>query len=52
MTIAEVADCARVNPRTVRRWIDAGQLRVLRIGGCVRISTQAFQGFLDEQSSK
>jgi excisionase family DNA binding protein len=33
MTVDEVADHFRVNPETVRRWIRAGALPVLDLGG-------------------
>lgn len=33
MTVEEVATLFRVNPETVRRWIRAGDLAVLDLGG-------------------
>lgn len=33
LTVEEVADFFRVNPETVRRWIRAGELPVLDLGG-------------------
>ena len=32
LKIQEVADIARVNPETVRRWLRGGELRGVRIG--------------------
>ena len=45
-TIAEVAECLRVTDRTIRRWIEAGDLPVHRIGGIVRIAENDLRGFL------
>lgn len=32
VTVAEVAQACRVHHRTVRRWIDSGDLRAYRVG--------------------
>ena len=32
LTVAEVADLLRLNPQTVRNWIDRGQLPAVRVG--------------------
>jgi excisionase family DNA binding protein len=45
-TIAEVAENLRVASRTVRRWIDAGDLVVHRMGGVVRIGEGDLRAFL------
>lgn len=37
LTIKEFADFWKVSTRTVHRWIDAGELPTVRIGGTVRI---------------
>jgi excisionase family DNA binding protein len=47
-TIANVAESLRVSTRTVRRWIDAGQLVVHRINGVLRIADKDLQAFLGE----
>lgn len=39
-SIEEVADLLRVSPRTVRRWIKAGQLRAHRFGRTMRIACE------------
>src|SRR5689334_23248482 len=36
-TVVEVADHLKLNPQTVRNWIDQGRLPALRIGRRVRI---------------
>jgi excisionase family DNA binding protein len=45
-TISEVAERLRVSTRTVRRWIVAGDLVVLRIGSVLRVSERDFRAFL------
>ena len=45
-TIAEVAEGLHVAPRTVRRWIKAGDLVVHRVGGVVRIAEGDLRVFL------
>jgi excisionase family DNA binding protein len=42
MTVAEVAAALRMNPQTIRNWIDAGQLPAVRIGRRVRILSSDF----------
>lgn len=46
LTIADVADRCRVSPRSVRRWIDDGRLRVIRLGRNVRVSEGDLANFL------
>jgi excisionase family DNA binding protein len=45
-TIAEVAECLNVSTRTVRRWIERGDLVAHRPGGLVRIAETDFRAFL------
>ncbi|MGO9753080.1 MAG: helix-turn-helix domain-containing protein [Solirubrobacteraceae bacterium] len=44
LTVDEVAQTLRLNPQTVRNWIDGGSLRAVRVGRRVRIR----QSDLDE----
>ncbi|MDQ6815795.1 MAG: helix-turn-helix domain-containing protein [Actinomycetota bacterium] len=37
LTVAEVAGMLKLNPQTVRNWIDQGSLPALRVGRRVRI---------------
>lgn len=37
LTVAEVAERLRVNPQTVRNWIDRGRLPATRVGRRVRV---------------
>jgi excisionase family DNA binding protein len=45
-TVVEVAERLRVSTRTIRRWIDCGQLVAHRPGGVVRISENDLCAFL------
>lgn len=45
-TIAEVATRLQVAPRTIRRWVTAGDLVVHRVGAVVRISERDLRSFL------
>ncbi len=36
-TVQEFASVMRVDTRTVRRWQSAGEVRVVRVGGVVRV---------------
>ena len=45
-TINEVAERLHVATRTVRRWIEADDLIVHRIGGVVRIAERDLRSFL------
>jgi excisionase family DNA binding protein len=45
-TIADVAESLRVATRTVRRWIEAGDLVAHRVGSVVRIAEGDLRAFL------
>jgi excisionase family DNA binding protein len=45
-TIAEVAERLRVSTRTVRRWIESGDLIAHRPGGIVRVAESDLRTFL------
>ena len=45
-TIRAVAEMLDVSPRTVRRWIDDGDLVAYRRGGVVRIEEKDLRAFL------
>lgn len=47
MTVAEVAELVRVNPQTVRNWIDKGSLPAARVGRRVRIRRSDLDRILD-----
>ena len=55
LTVSEIATTLKVNPQTVRNWIDRGELPALRVGGRrVRVHRSALEGFigLDPESRK
>jgi excisionase family DNA binding protein len=45
-TIAEVAERLRVSIRTIRRWIESGDLIAHRRGGIVRVAESDLRAFL------
>jgi excisionase family DNA binding protein len=51
LTVAEVAETLKLNPQTVRNWIDQGSLPALRVGRRVRIKRSDFERVLDESYS-
>jgi excisionase family DNA binding protein len=46
-TTKELADCLKLTPRSVQRWIDAGQLPAYRFGRKYRVRGEDFDIFLD-----
>ena len=48
LSVATVADRLDVSTKTIRRWIEAGELRIHRLGRSVRISETDLQKFLEE----
>jgi excisionase family DNA binding protein len=46
LTVAEIADYLKLNPQTVRNWIDAGTLPALHVGRRVRIRRSAFDALI------
>ena len=51
LTVSEVADFCRLSPRTVRRWIERGELPAHRLGRQLRISEKDLKIFLRERWS-
>jgi excisionase family DNA binding protein len=45
-TVAEVAERLQVSTRTIRRWIENGELVAHHLGGTVRIAENDFTAFL------
>jgi len=46
LTLEQVAECLQVSVKTVRRWIDAGDLVSHRIGRGLRVSEADLQAFI------
>ena len=44
-----IAQALEVNERTVRRWVDAGELIAHRLGGRRRVSQSDLDSFLNER---
>jgi excisionase family DNA binding protein len=44
-TIPDVAESSQVSARTVRRWIESGELIAYRFGRSVRIADEDLRGF-------
>ena len=53
LTITDDADRCQVSPRSVRRWINEGRLKVIRLGRNVRVCEGDLAKFLTHcQTSK
>lgn len=48
LTVAEVAEALKLNPQTVRNWIDQGSLPAVRVGRRVRILRSDFDRLVEE----
>ena len=46
LTVNEIAERLKLNPQTVRNWIDAGRLPAFRVGRRVRIRREDFEAVL------
>ncbi len=50
LTVAEVADWAKVSPKTIYRWIEEGRLEAIRFGDrTYRIPVPSLERYLREQ---
>jgi excisionase family DNA binding protein len=49
LAVTDIAELTRVSTRTVRRWIDSGDLRVHRLGRQVRVSEEDLAAFLNQR---
>ena len=46
LTVTAVAERLQVSERTIRRWIDDGQLKAYRLSRAIRVSENDLQSFL------
>jgi excisionase family DNA binding protein len=51
LTVTQVAALLRLNPQTIRNWIDAGTFPARHIGRRVRIKRTDLDAFIDSHSS-
>ena len=51
LTVNEIAEHLKLNPQTVRNWIDQGALRAVRIGRRVRVSRAEMDRILAQGAS-
>lgn len=49
LTVDDAAAYAKVSTKTVRRWIDAGDLPALRLGKLLRIRPEDLARFLERR---
>ena len=48
LTVDDIARILKLNPQTVRNWIDQGYLRAVRIGRNVRVTRAEFDRLIEE----
>jgi len=48
-TVPQVAEMLKVHRRSVARWIQAGELRAVKLGNRYRISEEDLEKFLEER---
>jgi excisionase family DNA binding protein len=48
LTVAEVAALLKLNPQTVRNWIDQGTLAAVRVGRRVRVTRADLERVIEE----
>jgi excisionase family DNA binding protein len=46
LTVAEIATILKMNPQTIRNWIDAGSLPAFHVGRRVRVRRADFEALL------
>jgi excisionase family DNA binding protein len=47
LTVNEIAQILKLNPQTVRNWIDRGELPALHVGRRVRIRREDFDAMIE-----
>ena len=51
LTVDDIARILKLNPQTVRNWIDQGYLRAIRIGRNVRVTRAEFDRLIEESDT-
>ena len=49
ITVGETAELLSVHSMSVRKWIDAGKIKAIRIGRSVRVDLRALEADLERQ---
>lgn len=52
LKVSEAAKALNISPWTVRRWIETGKLRRLKLGRCVRVPQSEIARLLTEARNK
>jgi excisionase family DNA binding protein len=53
LTVQDIAKRLKVTDLTVRRWIESGQLKAVKLGGAIyRIHPKDFEDFLKRQQAQ
>jgi excisionase family DNA binding protein len=52
LTIKQVAALLNVSQRTIRRWIDAGDIAFIKLPGGLRIRQENLERWLDKRTTK
>lgn len=50
LTLEEVADVLKISKQTVLRYIDAGELKALKLKREIRVSREHLQAFIDSRT--
>lgn len=51
-TVDEIAETLRVNPQTIRRYLQSGKLNGVKLQGSWRISDADLQNFIERRTNK
>lgn len=51
-TVDEIAETLRVNPQTIRRYLQSGKLSGVKLQGSWRISDADLQNFIENRTNK
>lgn len=52
LTVAEIASILKLNPQTVRNWIDAGRLPAHHLGRRVRVKREDFDALIESGQTR
>jgi excisionase family DNA binding protein len=49
ITVRETAELLSVHPMSVRKWIDAGKIKAIRLGRSIRVDLRVLEADLERQ---